>query len=161
MKARRPYSRHGLNSLMAQVKLRGLHVIDRRTAAARALITWRAEPVADLRGKSALSAQQRALVETAVRTRLFLEHLDAWLLGQPSLINARRRTVLPVVLQREQLADALSRYLQALGLERRTPARPDLVEYVASRYPRLAPVAPASSVRTPSNGPSAAGDGKT
>jgi hypothetical protein len=92
MTPRRSYSRHGLNSLMARVKLRGLHAIDHRTTAARAFLAWRQELVADLGGEAVLSAQQRAMIETAVRTRLFLEHLDAWLLGQPSLINAAPRS---------------------------------------------------------------------
>ncbi len=131
MTPRRPYSQHGLNSLMAQVKLRGLWAIDRRTAPARTLLAWHHELVADLGGETALSAQQRALVETAVRTRLFLEHLDAWLLAQPSLINARRRAVLPVFKERLQLADALGRQLAALGLERHQPKPADLAEYLA------------------------------
>lgn len=131
MKARRPYAKHGLTTLMSRVTLRGLHAIDRRTAAARALVAWRQELMADLGGETALSAQQRALVETAVRTRLFLEHLDAWLLAQPSLINARRRSVLPVFRDRLQLADALSRQLQALGLERHQPKPADLGAYLA------------------------------
>jgi hypothetical protein len=50
---------------------------------------WRKELVADLGGETALSAQQRALVDAVVRTRLFLEHLDAWLLGG-SPRNVRR-----------------------------------------------------------------------
>jgi len=124
-------SPHGLNALMARVTLRGLHRLDQRTAAARALITWRKELVTDLGGEPALSAQQKALVDTVIRTRLFLEHLDAWLLAQPSLINARRRSVLPVFRERLQLADALGRQLQALGLERHQPPPADLGSYLA------------------------------
>ena len=115
---------------MAQVKLRGLHAIDRRTAPARAHLAWRQELVTDLGGDPALSAQQRALVETAVRTRLFLEHLDRWLLAQPSLIDARRRAVLPVFKERPQLADALGRQLAALGLKRHQPKPGDLGDYL-------------------------------
>jgi hypothetical protein len=50
---------------------------------------------------------------------LYLDSVDAWLLEQRSLVNARRRAVLPVVLQRQQLADALARYLSQLGTVRR------------------------------------------
>ena len=135
MTPRRPYTRHGLNAVMTRVKLRGLHAIDRRMAAARTLFAWRQELVADLGGEAALSAQQRALIETAVRTRLFLEHLDAWLLGQPSLINARRRSVLPVFRERLQLADALGRQLQAFGLERHQAKPADLGYYLARYRP--------------------------
>ena len=67
----------------------------------------------------------------AVRTRLFLEHLDAWLLAQASLINARRRAVLPVFKERLQLADALGRQLQALGLERHQSKPAGLGDYLA------------------------------
>ena len=35
-------------------------------------------------------------------------------------MNARKKALLPVVIQRQQLADSLARYLIQLGLERRT-----------------------------------------
>jgi len=46
--------------------------------------------VQDLGGEEALSTQQRALVELAVRDRLLLESVDAWLLAQPQLVNGRK-----------------------------------------------------------------------
>jgi hypothetical protein len=60
-----------------------------------------------------------ALVDLAVTTKLLIDTIDGWILTQPTLINARKRALLPVVLQRQQLADALARYLNLLGLERR------------------------------------------
>jgi len=126
-------SRHGLRALMARVKVRGLGAIDRRTAAARALIAWRDDLITDLGGEKAISAQQRAIVELATRTRLYIDSIDAWLMGQPSLVNARKRAVLPVVRERTQLADALARYLIALGLERRVKPMLDLATYVTAK----------------------------
>jgi hypothetical protein len=41
------------------------------------------------------------------------------LLTQPTLINKRKRALLPVILQRQTLADGFARYLSQLGLERR------------------------------------------
>ena len=41
-----------------------------------------------------------------------------WLLQQPSLIDKRKRPVLPAVRERQSLADALARYLAMLGLGR-------------------------------------------
>ena len=75
-----------------------------------------------------------------------------WLLGQPSLINARRWAVLPVFrCQRLQLADALGRQLQALGLERHQPKPAELGEYLAkyrpARQQAAAPAPPAPGVR--------------
>jgi len=132
-KATRSYSRHGLNALKARVKVRGLTAIDKRTAAAQALLAWRRELVADLGGEEAVSAQQRALVELAVRTRLYVDSLDAWIMEQPSLVNARKRSVHPVLLQRQQLADALARYMTQLGLERKAKDVRDLRTYLAER----------------------------
>ena len=66
----RTYSRHGLNALKVQVKVRGLQAIDKRTAAAQSLLAWRNELLTDLGGEESVSAQQIALVEMATRTRL-------------------------------------------------------------------------------------------
>lgn len=130
----RPYSRHGLRALKARVKVRGLDAIDRRTVAARALLDWRKDLLQDLGGEAAVSAAQLALVEAATRTRLYVDHLDAYLLEQRSLVNAKRRAVLPVVKERQALVDSLARLLHQLGLERRARPAPSLAEYLASRY---------------------------
>jgi hypothetical protein len=41
-----------------------------------------------------------ALVEAAVRTRLYVDHVGAWIMERGSLINAKRRSVKPII--REQ-----------------------------------------------------------
>lgn len=114
--------RTGLNALKARVKVRGLAAIDGRTAAARALLDWRSHLVSDLGGETAISAQQRALVEVATRSKLYIDHLDAFLMEQRSLVNAQRKAVLPVLRERQTLVDSLTRILTTLGLERK--ARP-------------------------------------
>jgi hypothetical protein len=111
-------SRHGLNAIKVAVKCRGLAAIDGRTLAARSLIQWRSELLRDLGGQENLSAQQMALVDTAVRSKLFIDHVDAYLLGQKSLVNRRSRAVLPVLHERQTLVDSLVRLLGQLGLER-------------------------------------------
>ena len=118
----------------------GRREIDQRTTLGKALAQWRRELVADLGGKEAVSAQQIALIELAAGTKLLLDSIDAWLLKQPSLVNARRRAVLPIVLQRQQLADSLARALMQLGAERLTkklPAVPPISPPV-SRLEQLA-----------------------
>jgi hypothetical protein len=104
-------------TLKAAVRALGPRVIDRRTTLGKQLAAWRADLVRNLGGD--VSTQQAAVIDLAVRTRLLLDSIDAWLLTQPSLVNARKRTLLPVVRERQQLADALARYLGQLGLERR------------------------------------------
>jgi len=118
-KTARTYSKHGLTRLKAAVKDLGGRVIDRRTALGKALAQWRAELLQDLGGPEAVSTQELVVVDLAVKTKLLLDSVDAWLLTQPSLVNARKRTLLPVVLQRQQLADSLARYMAQLGLKRR------------------------------------------
>ena len=134
MKPARTRSRHGLNALKAQVKVRGLQTIDRRTVAARGLLEWRSELLADLGGQASISAQQMALVELAVRTRLYIDHADAYLLEQQSLVNARKRSLIPLLRERQTLVDSLVRILGQLGLERKAKPAIDLQTYVATRY---------------------------
>jgi hypothetical protein len=117
------------------VKVRGLQVIDRRTSAARALLGWRKDLLDDLGGETTVSAQQMALVEAAVRTRLYVDHVDAWIMERGSLINAKRRSVYPIIRERQQLVDSLTRILSALGLERRQKPPIDLSTYLSQRPP--------------------------
>jgi len=65
------------------------------------------------------SAQQLAIVDLAGKQKILLGSIDSCLFTQPSLVNSRKRSVIPVVLQRQALADSLVRYLAQLGLERR------------------------------------------
>lgn len=126
-------SRHGLNALMSRVKIRGLAAIDMRTAAARDLIEWKSQLVRDLGGEENISTQRLQLVDMAVRTRLFLSHIDAFLLAQPSLVNKRHRAVLPILRDRMTLSDQLARLLSQLGLERQEKAVPSLADYIQDR----------------------------
>ena len=134
MTAPRPYSRHGLNAPMARIKLRGFGTIDRRTAAAREQLALRRELANALGGESDLSPQRRKLIDMAARASLLLDHVDAWLFQQRSLVNARAKTLLPVLVQRQALADHLTRLLDKLGLDRVPQKVTDLASYVEQRY---------------------------
>ena len=111
----RPYQRHGLTALQNALRT----VSDREGwleslgEVGEALKAWKADLVADLGGAEAVSTQEPALVELAAKTYLML---------------------VPVVLQRQQLADALARYMTTLGLKRRVKQGPDLKTYLAKRY---------------------------
>lgn len=101
------------------VKVLGGRVIDRRTSTGKALDAWRAELIADLGGREAVSTQELAVIDAAVKTKLLLDSVDVWLLKQPSLINHRKRSVWPVVAQRQALADSLCKSMTQLGLKKR------------------------------------------
>jgi len=131
--ARRSYQKHGLYLLKRAVKELGSRAIDQRTQVAKALAEWKAEILRDLGGDEAVSAQKQAVLDLAMKTKLLLDSVDVWLLRQPSLVNSRKRCLFPVVLQRQQLADALARYMTQLGLERKAKRVPALSEYLAAK----------------------------
>ena len=125
-KRSRGYQKHGLHTLKGAVRGLGSRVIDKRTTLGRALAKWRSDLIRDLGGRETISTQREALVDLAVKSKLILDSIDAWLLTQPSLVNARKRSLLPAVKERQQLADGLARYLGQLGLERVAKEVPDL-----------------------------------
>lgn len=127
-----PRTRHGLHTLKRLVSASGMRALDGRCQTAKALVQWRRELVEDLGGSEAISTQQATLIELAARTKLLLDSIDMWLLGQRSLVNARKKAVLPCVRERGQLADTLSRLMQQLGLERRAKVQ-ELQAYIEQR----------------------------
>ena len=80
----------------------------------------RRELVNDLGGDDNVSTQQSALIDLAIKSKLLIDRVDPWLVVQPSLVSEQKKeALLPVVLQRQQLADGFALYLSQLGLERR------------------------------------------
>jgi hypothetical protein len=136
MTARRSYTRHGLTAPMVRVKLAGFSAIDRRTAAARAQLAFRRDLAAALGGEADLSPQKRRLIDMTARAALLLDHVDAWLFTQRSLVNGRAKTLLPVLTQRQAIAEHLARLLDKLGLDRVPMQVPSLTEYVQNTYGR-------------------------
>jgi len=122
---------HGLRPLKRTPGALGGRVIDRRTALGKQLAAWKAALIRDLGGD--VITQQAAVIELAVRTKLLLDSIDAWLFVQGSLVNARKRALIPVVRERQALADALARYMTALGLDRKAREVPDLHTYLVQR----------------------------
>ena len=97
--------------------------LDPQSPIGRALAEWRRDLTADLGGSTSITTAQAGMVELAVRTKLILDTVDGFILTMESPVNRRRRSVYPVVLQRQTLANGLARFLEALGLERRRPRR--------------------------------------
>jgi hypothetical protein len=129
----RRYAEHGLTALQNTLQRLGNRAIDPRTPVGRALTAWRADLIADLGGSEVVSTQQLAVIDVAVRTKLLLDSVDAWLLTQPTLVHHKSRSLLPVVVQRMRLADGLAHYMNLLGLERRRAKAVSLTEYLATR----------------------------
>ena len=127
----------GLSKLKRKVAARGMAAVDRRGAAAKAVRAWREELLVDLGGIENVSLQRRTLVELAARTQLFIDHVDSFLLEQGDLINRGKRSLYPVVAQRQTLVDSLARLLAQLGLERQAKPVEDLITYQQRRAAEL------------------------
>jgi len=134
---------HGISLMKRALKAGGARALDRRTRVSKALDQWRDQLISDLGGQEAVSTQQRAIINVAVKTKLLLDSVDAWLLQQPSLINLRKRAVHPAILQRQQLADSLIRAMVQLGLERKAKVL-SLSDYLTNGKTKPSP-APAPS----------------
>lgn len=123
-------TRHGYRAMRRSLATLTTRRLDGRSAVAVAVRTWKADVRRDLGGD--LSRAQETILELAAQTWVIVSSLDDWLARQPSLVT-KKRQLLPVVLQRTQLADALARHLERLGLERRSRDVADLGTYLAQR----------------------------
>ena len=123
----------GLYALKRAISTLGRRTIDRRTTIGKALAAWRADLASDLGGVDLLSTKQRALLDEAVKLKLMLDSVDAWVLAQPSLVDKRKRSLLPVVRERLSLVSQLQSLLRDLGLERKARDVTDLQTYLATR----------------------------
>ena len=131
---RRPYVKSGIHTLKKAVQTLGSRALPtKRTALGRALREWRESLLADLGGVEAVSTQQAALVEMAVRTKLLVDSVDAYVLSMPLPVNRQRRCLHPVVRERQALIGQLQSLLRDLGLERRAKPVPDLDAYLATK----------------------------
>jgi hypothetical protein len=137
----RNYAKSGLYTMKKALAGLGARAIDQGTQLGRALAAWRADLVREL-GGAAVTAQQLTVINIAANTKILLDSIDAWLVSQPTLIKRRHRALIPVVTQRQQLADALVRYMTALGLDRREAEAPSLQTYIATKYGQQPPAAP-------------------
>ena len=133
-RGREKHGHYRLKRAVNELGRRGLRAVDGRTAVGKALTRWRQQLVDDLGGE--VSTQQAAVIELALRTRLLLDSIDGWLLRQKSLINHRRRALFPVVRERQTIADALARYLDMLGLQRRAAPIQTLDQYLSEQEPQ-------------------------
>jgi hypothetical protein len=124
-----PAKRPDMHGIRTAVMVKGCWKIDHRSLAAKALFRWKKQLVLALGGEGEVSPQRMCLVDLAVRTRLFIESLDAFLLGQKSLLNVKEKSVIPVLLQRQTMADSLTKILKTLGLNRQHGKILSLREY--------------------------------
>lgn len=103
--------------------------MDARTAVAKDLIAWRRNLIGDLGGESNVTTAERTLIESATRTKLFLDHIDAFLISQKTLVR-RNKGLSPVLKERGRIEAALTKTLVTLGLSRRAASRRTTLEAI-------------------------------
>jgi hypothetical protein len=164
----RPYRKSGVYTLRNAVQTLGNRALpSTRTALGRELQAWRAALLDDLGGENQISTQRRALVDMAVRTKLQVDSVDAYLFTLPSLVDKRHRCMWPVVRERQSLVNQLQSILRDLGLERRVKDAGDLAAQLAALHRQAqdeaAPVTAAtetSAGRVPTGGAAQAARGR-
>ena len=140
----RSYLKSGVYTLKKAVQTLGSRALPpKSTALGRALHEWREALLADLGGVEAVSTQRLALVDLAVRTRLLVDSVDAFVLAMPSPVNRQRRCLHPVVRERQALVGQLQSILRDLGLERKAK-KVDLAAMLAALHRQPAPAGDAS-----------------
>jgi len=84
-------------------------------------------------GEHVVSAVRRRLIERVVFTEYQLDCLDLYLveLG-PRIVNRRKRTLIPIVRERNALVSTLAKLYDQIGLDPTKPPIPTLAEYMAT-----------------------------
>lgn len=131
-KPSRGYQRHGFTPQLRGRYKANTPQIDGRSALGQAMATYRADLLSSLGGADTLSAQELTLVEMCAKDWLMLQSVDAYLL-QAGLFNKKKRAAYPLTATRMQIADSLTRRLQALGLARRAKPVGTLASLLATK----------------------------
>jgi hypothetical protein len=126
--------KHGISRLQRAIRAHGIESLDKRTTTSRAMIAFRTSLIDALGGPQHISPQRQTLVDAITRTKLFVDSLDVWLVAQGSLVNKRKKSVLPVLKERQSLVDSLARLLSLVGLNRIEPEI-NLQDYLREHYP--------------------------
>jgi hypothetical protein len=127
--------KHGLYASKRALKNLSPVGFDGRLAVIREKNDWKARVRADLGGD--LSTAEETLLEQASRQLLLIDSVDAWIFdprAHRSLVNARKRSIAPVLAQRQALVDFLVRLLQLLGLKRQVDEVDVWMEKVRGKY---------------------------
>src|SRR3989442_10603505 len=114
---------HGAAIMRRTLRALTTRRLDGRSAMAVAVRRWKEDVRRDLGGD--LSRAEEVILESAAQAWVIGSSREDWIAGQPTLVT-KKRTVLPVVVQRMQIAEGLARNLERLGLERRGKPTMDL-----------------------------------
>jgi hypothetical protein len=112
--------KYAYREMRRSLSILGTQRLDGRSAVAVGVRMLKEEIRRDMGGADQLSRAQEVVLESAARAWVILTALDDYIARQPTLVNGRKKTVLPVVQTRMQVAEGLARNLERLspGLSR-------------------------------------------
>ena len=129
----RDYSRSGIFALQRGLQGVGLAWLADTGELAKPLQAWRAEMREALGGDS-ISPQREAILDAVTMDVLLLSSVDAYIASMPSPVNKSKRSLFPIVAERARLADALTKRLATLGLDRVEKSALDVRAYLEANY---------------------------
>lgn len=162
---KRSYSRSGVNTLKKSLSKRGrgkirlsiVSKLNKRDPHVRQLLALRDDIITSRGGHDALTPQALAIIDIVLKEMILLGHIDMYLLSLDSIINRRRKSLLPIVRERMSVADSLIKHLSVIGLGKVAPQVIDLAAFIAAEdaaKQKLAtpPTSMSQDSSTPSNG---------
>ena len=85
-------------------------------------------------GGDSISPQREAILDAVTMDVLLLSSVDAYIASMPSPVNKSKRSLFPIVAERARLADALTKRLATLGLDRVEKSALDVRAYLEANY---------------------------
>lgn len=124
-------TQHGLAEIRRDLSRLTTRRLDNRSAVAVAIRRFKTDVTADRGGD--LSTSQQALLEQAAQLVITLSAVNDYINRQPSLVT-RKRTLLPIIVERGRLIDSLTKVLTAIGLDRKaSDVTDDLEGYLTGK----------------------------
>lgn len=111
---------HGDTLLKKAVKELGTRALDGRTALAKELAEERRKLILALGRPTEVSPQEMAIIDMIAQKRIRRKPVAHWaLLNRDRLFDRRKRKMVPIALELEQMEESEVRLLKELGLKRR------------------------------------------
>jgi hypothetical protein len=133
MKGTQNARKHGHYGL--KVKLTGLTLgtVSQQNGMGRAVVEKGNRIIADRGGRESLSELKLDLIDRYLKTELLIHSIDSWMFQQKSLINRRKRSLYPILAERNRLVETSLKLAQAIGLDREERKVPMLADYIAQK----------------------------
>jgi hypothetical protein len=80
-----------------------------------------------------LSEFQLDLIDKYIKQELLINGIDAWIFTQTRFVNLRKKSLYPILVERNKLIETSMKLAHSLGLKRESKPIPSLQEYLAAK----------------------------